>query len=298
MAALNLPFQSASYWRRSGKLLWRQACAIFTAVFQSASYWRRSGKTVYPGGLPDRIRWVSIRIVLEKVWKVGGTLALPVPAGNGFQSASYWRRSGKSKVSYKIWKKRFRFNPHRIGEGLERIMEKGIFFRPSKFQSASYWRRSGKEVKWKFSLRGKEVSIRIVLEKVWKGAGQVICAHPHGCFNPHRIGEGLERRHKSEDYFRGSIVFQSASYWRRSGKSDKQSGPAPLTVFQSASYWRRSGKRYKREKGECRSPFQSASYWRRSGKTYILRNPCREIGFQSASYWRMSGSFIHLNTIQ
>ncbi len=96
---------------------------------------------------------VSIRIVLEKVWKVAA-LAAQLLAQAGF-------------------------NPHRIGEGLESNSTRFNRRRTRGFQSASYWRRSGKTETTEHGGAQPAVSIRIVLEKVWKAALAAGLRHIH-----------------------------------------------------------------------------------------------------------------------
>ncbi len=205
-------FQSASCWRRSGKLWWKTHCHTLTrfnphrvgeglesrnhryklrrsSMFQSASCWRRSGKSRSQlSQLPRKP--VSIRIVLEKVWKDGlqshsiciGYCFNPHRVGEGLER----NKQVVSKLG------NLSFNPHRVGEGLESEDEIIVEFQDSVFQSASCWRRSGKITACNLSL-------------------------PQSCFNPHRVGEGLERDNYSSD--NGNVCrFQSASCWRRSGK--------------------------------------------------------------------------------
>ncbi len=76
---------------------------------------------------------------------------------------------------------------------------------------------------WKDMMRparlysASKVSIRIVLEKVWKAVKAEVRKECAKGFNPHRVGEGLESWDIADKAAR-LRWFQSASCWRRSGK--------------------------------------------------------------------------------
>ncbi len=132
---------------------------------------------------------VSIRIVLEKVWKV---VAEQLPSGTSQCFNPHCVGEGlESREVATPASIRMSFNPHRIGEGLERV----IRFKTGSRHQVSIrivLEKVWKEIYIRLRHAIRYVSIRIMLEKVWKGERSRDYEHQYLGFNPHRVGEGLE----------------------------------------------------------------------------------------------------------